>query len=220
MKIAIHQPAYLPWLGYFDRIRQSDTFVFLDCVQFEKNSFTNRNRIKTANGPIWLTIPVLHKGHTASTLRDTRIDSTQKWKKKHLNSIFLGYKKAPRFEVCYPKLEKLFASEHEFLSELCHEQLLFWLGELGIRTPVVRASQLSTTRAKSELVLEICTKLNAREYLSGPLGEEYLEKATFEAAGIGLKTHEFRHPSYPQLHGEFVPAMGIVDFWMNERNVA
>lgn len=95
MILSIHQPAYLPWLGYFDRIARSDKFVYLDNVQFERNSFINRNRIKTANGPIWLTIPVRLKEHFNKTIADIEIDARQNWKRKHLRSIEQNYRHAP-----------------------------------------------------------------------------------------------------------------------------
>src|SRR5450631_1867991 len=97
MIVAIHQPAYLPWLGYFDRIAASDLFIFLDTVQFERNSFTNRNRIKTASGPIWLTVPVRLRGHMEKILNEIEIDNTKGWKKKHLRAVEQNYHRAPMF---------------------------------------------------------------------------------------------------------------------------
>src|SRR5215470_5119272 len=97
MVLTIHQPAYLPWLGYFDRIAQSDAFIFLDNVQFERNSFTNRNRIKTANGPIWLTVPVRLNGHLDQTILATEIDERRDWRRKHLRAIEQNYRRAPCF---------------------------------------------------------------------------------------------------------------------------
>ena len=118
MIVTAHQPAYLPWLGYFDKIARADVFVFLDDVQFEKNSFINRNKIKTAQGGQWLTIPVRSKGHTDDTLRTTRVNAEVPWREKHLKAVALNYKKAPFFEQRYPKLESLYNSDEELLSEL------------------------------------------------------------------------------------------------------
>src|SRR5690606_36019799 len=110
--------------------------------QYEKNSFTNRNQLKSSQGAFWLTIPVQTKGHTSSTLTETKIDTRQKWQKKHLNSIYLNYKKAPRFEKNYSKLENLFQAEFENLSDLCFYQLLFWLKEFSVSTQIVRSKDL------------------------------------------------------------------------------
>ncbi|HEY6895646.1 MAG TPA: WbqC family protein [Rhodocyclaceae bacterium] len=215
MIVSIHQPAYLPWLGYLARIAASDVFVFFDTVQFEKNSFTNRNRIKTANGPIWLTVPVLQQGHMEKKLCEIEIDPRQDWRKKHLRSIEMSYRKAPRFDACFPRLQALYAEDAPLLADLCYRQLRFWLDELGITTRVVRASELDVTGQKSDLVLAICRHLGASHYISGPLGRGYLHEADFAAAGIGLSYQEFTHPVYPQLYGEFTPAMGVVDYWLN-----
>lgn len=215
MILSIHQPAYLPWLGYLDRIARSDRFVFLDTVQFEKNSFTNRNRIKTAAGPLWLTVPVLHGGHLSGTLRDTRIDVSRHWVAKHLRSIEMAYRKAPRFAVCFPRLAALYEVRHERLADLCWAQLRFWLDEFGIRTPVLRASELAVEGRGSALVLAICRRLGATEYLAGPLGRNYLAEADFHAARVRVRYHDYESPRYPQLHGEFVPALAALDHWFN-----
>lgn len=98
MIVTAHQPDYLPWLGYFDKIKRSDIYVFLDIVQYEKNSFTNRNKIKTANGPVWLSIPVIKTNHFEMKMKDKLIDKNYDWQQKHLNAIYLAYKKAAYFE--------------------------------------------------------------------------------------------------------------------------
>lgn len=214
MIVSIHQPAHLPWLGYFDRIASSDVFVFLDNVQFEKNSFTNRNRIKTPSGPLWLTIPVVTHGHRQN-LFDIRIDEKQPWQKKQLRSIAQNYRNALCFDDRMAKLEALYDRPAEGLAEFCHRQLLFWLKELGISTPVVRASELTVQGHKSDLVLALCQHLGATTYLSGPLGRNYLQEDDFERAGIAVRYHQYAHPTYPQLHGEFVPQLAIADYWLN-----
>lgn len=218
MKLSIHQPAYLPWMGYFDKIALTDHHVFLDSVQFEKNSFSNRNRIKTQNGALWLTIPVKLKGHSSSTLSSTQIDNSQNWKARHLKSIWMNYKRAPRFDSCYPKLEKLFSTQHDLLSELCYEQLLFWLKELEIRVSVTRSSTLGISSQKSELILDLCKHFHSTQYLSGELGKNYLLEEDFAAAGIEIQYQKFVTAHYPQLHGEFIPNLSVLDQWMNSEN--
>lgn len=219
MIISIHQPAYLPWMGYLARIAASDVFVYLDTVQFEKNSFTNRNRIKTANGPIWLTVPVLQQGHIGKPMLEIEIDQQQDWRKKHLRSIENNYRRAPRFAHGFPLLSALYGRPEQHLVELCFQQLLFWLEQLNIRTKIVRASELPVSGQKSDLVLALCRHLDASTYLSGPLGRGYLQEQDFGAAGIEVQYQQFVHPQYPQLYGEFVPAMAIVDYWMNSDNL-
>jgi len=215
MIISVHQPAYLPWLGYFEKISRSDVFVFLDTVQFEKNSYINRNKIKTPQGWQWLTIPVKVKGHTDSTLEDTEIDDTQPWRAKHLKSIEMNYRKAPFFSECFPKIERLLSLPTGNLAELCWQQLSFWIGEFGINTTMIRASQLNIDSCKSELVLDICKYFSVDHYLSGAMGRGYLVENDFSSAGIAVEYQNFIHPAYPQRWGDFEPYMAIVDYLMN-----
>lgn len=215
MLLSAHQPAYLPWLGYFEKIVRADVFVFLDTVQFEKNSFINRNKIKAPQGPQWLTIPVKTKGHIKATLRETLIDDTQPWRIKHLKAIESNYRKATHFKECFPKLETLLLTPESNLAELCWRQLQFWLAEFEIETPVYRSSDLPVASKKSDLVLDLCKYFGATSYLSGALGRNYLDEDSFAAVGIEVEYQDFLHPAYPQLWGPFVPNMGIVDVWMN-----
>ncbi len=210
-----HQPAYLPWLGYVEKISRADVFVFLDTVQFEKNSFINRNKIKTAQGSRWLTIPVKMKGHINATLYDMLVDETQAWRDKHLKSIEMNYRKTPHFEECFPKLVALYSIPESNLAELCWHQLQFWLAEFDIKTSVVRSSTLPITSKKSELVLDLCKHFGADHYMSGVLGKDYLDESAFSAAGIQIEYQNFQHPIYPQLWGDFEPYMCIIDYWMN-----
>ena len=215
MILSAHQPAYLPWLGYFDKIIQSDIFIYLDSVQFEKNSFTNRNRIKSPQGELMLTVPVLSKGHINKSLTEIEIDNKQNWRKKHLSSILMNYKKAKRFEECYAKLEVLYDKEYDFLSELCYEHLIFWLRELGIKTEIIKSSELNIDSKKSDLIFDLCRYYNTDTYISGALGKNYLEENKFKNAKINIIYQDYKHPVYEQLWGEFLSYMSILDFWMN-----
>lgn len=216
MILSAHQPAYLPWLGYLQKVARADVFVYLDAVQFEKNSFTNRNRIKTPQGPLWLTIPVKARGHTSGTLLELGIDDTQPWRAKHLKSIEANYRKAPHFGRNFPRLQALLSAPHDTLAEFGWAELRFWCDEFGIATRTVRQSALAPTGAKSDLVLGLCQQLGADHYLSGALGRDYLDVAAFAAQGIAVEFQSFDHPQYPQLWGgDFEPFMSVVDFWMN-----
>lgn len=215
MIVSIHQPAYLPWLGYFDRIAKSDTFIFLDNVQFERNSYTNRNQIKTPRGPIWLTVPVRLDAHFDKAVSQIAIDDTQEWRRKHLRSIQQNYSGTPEFGRKFTRLAASFQITTNKLADFCRGQLDFWLTELGIATPVLRASELPVAGRKSSLVLNLCKQVGATTYLSGPFGRRYLEEPEFCKAGIAIEYHDFVHPTYPQKYGNFVPAMAIVDYWLN-----
>jgi hypothetical protein len=213
--LTAHQPAYLPWLGYLDKIARADVFVYLDTVQFEKNSYINRNRIKTPQGVQWLTIPVKMKGHLSMTLRDTESDATQRWQLKHLKAIAMNYRRAPHFTDCFARLERLIADAPANLSELCWSQLRFWLDEFAIATRVLRASELPVSGRKSDLILQLARHLGANHYLSGALGRGYLAADAFRDAGISVEYQDYQTPVYPQLWGDFVPNLSVVDYWMN-----
>jgi hypothetical protein len=213
--VSIHQPAYLPWLGYLARIAASDVFVFLDTVQFERGSFTNRNRIK-ANGRLqWLTVPVRSRGYQSRTLLEMEIDNHRDWRTKHLRAIEQSYSRAPHFGPNAPRLASLVSPGENQFATLCFAQLMFWLDEFQINTRVVRASDMQVDGRKSELVLNICRRLGASKYISGTIGRHYLDEAKFSAAGIDLTYQDYRHPVYPQLGGEFIAGLSAVDYWMN-----
>lgn len=215
MIMSAHQPAYLPWLGYLDKIKRSDIFIFLDTVQFEKNSFTNRNKIKTKNGPIWLSIPVIKTDHFDKTMNEMLIDNNFHWQRKHLCSIQTAYSKAPRFKELFPKLQELYAIEYDNLVDATWNHLIFWLDILGVKTRIIKSSELDIHSKKSDLVLDLCKSINADYYISGALGRDYLELEKFKAAGIQVEFQNYKHPVYNQLYGEFLPYMGVVDFAMN-----
>ncbi|MEK3911927.1 WbqC family protein [Paenibacillus sp. FSL H7-0331] len=215
MIITAHQPAYLPWLGYFDKIKRSDVYVYMDNVQYEVRSFINRNKIKTSNGSLWVTIPVKSKGHRDLPLNQIQVSDEVDWRKDHLKTIYLNYKRAPRFEEKYEILERLYSQEYIFLTDLCMEHTKFWFKQLGITTPIYRLADLPIDSKKSDLILDICRYFKADQYISGALGIDYLDEAQFKNAGIIIEYQDYKHPVYPQLWGEFVSHLTILDFWMN-----
>lgn len=219
--VAIHQPAYQPWLGYLDRIRRADTFVFLDSVQFEKNSFTNRNKINTQSGPIWLTVPVKSKDHLSGTLKNLEIDCSKDWKKKHLRTIEQSYARAPYFSSRIEKVRKIYNNETTYFSDFCFDQLLEWMEILNINTQLIRSQNLNLLSSKSDLVLEICRSLDAKEYLSGPLGRDYLDLEKFAQSNIAVTFHEFKHPIYQQVHNKdsFVSHLSVLDAYFNVQDL-
>lgn len=217
MHISINQPAYLPWPGYFDRIARSDLHVVLDHVQFEKNSFVNRNRILGPNGPLWLTVPVRTKGRFGRLpIHEVEIDNTQKWARKHIQSLRAGYSKAPHFDDCWPELQAVLDSGWERLGDLCRETTSHLLGLLGISTPMVFSSDHDFSSRKSDLVLDICKHFGADVYLSGPFGGDYLELEAFQRHGIKVAFHDYHQDPYIQVGMEFVPNLSVVDLLFNQ----
>ena len=220
--VSIHQPAYLPWLGYFDKIRRADLFIYLDTVQFQKQSFQNRNRIRTADGWAWLTVPVEIKGRLYDTaLKDVLINNRINWRRKHGAAIAMNYGKAPRFAEIMPLLERYYERDWERLSDLCYEMLLAFNRLLGITTPIRKASEMTdVTGSKSELILNLCRAAGATSYISGTLGRGYLDLAAFGDQGIEVAFQDYAHPTYRQTYPGFEPFMGVIDLLMNEAEPA
>ena len=214
MRIAVLQPGYLPWLGFFDQEMSVDVFVLYDDVQFDRRGWRNRNRIKTLNGSVWLTVPVIQKGNYDQIIRDVKIDNDRPWRKKHLGRVEGFYKKAPYFDVLFPEFKEIILRDWEYLWQLDFE-LIKWMNEkIGIDTEIKLASQLGVSGQKSERLLEICQKLEADEYFSGAAARHYLDIGLFREAGIDVYFQEYVHPVYPQLHGEFLSHLSTLDLMM------
>lgn len=215
MIVTGHQPAYLPWLGLFHKIALSDIYVLLDEVQFEKNSFINRNKIKTPNGPQLLTVPLSKSGYRDKPVKDLEINNTDNWGKNHLERISQNYKKAPFFDGYADFFESVYNQKWTNLIDLVIYMLEFFLKELKINTRVIKQSELHTLGKKQDLVLEMCKKLNADIFVFGALGRDYADENVFRNNGIKIYFQDYIHPSYPQQWGEFVPYMSIIDLLFN-----
>ena len=221
MRISINQPAYHPWPGYFARIACSDKHVMLDHVQFEKNSLINRNKIRTAQGWSWLTVPVKTKGKfQALSIDSVEIDNTRNWQTKQWKTICQNYRKAPFFERHAAWLEPFYIQRYDKLSYLLKELNSEYLNQLNIRTTTVNSSSLTLNMNKSDLVLEICKKMGATEYLSGPLGRNYLDLASFEKDNIRVLFHEYTPPIYTQIFDPYISHMSTLDLLMMQGDSA
>ena len=214
MIVSINQPAYLPWLGYFERIARSDVHVVLEDVQLEKNSFVNRNRVLGAGGPTWLTVPVETSGRFGALPIDEVGIADDRWRRKHWATLNQSYGKAAHFREHAAFFESVYAREWTRLGELLGEINGYLLKALGIETRVVSSREIGHEGAKDELVLDLCRRLGATTYLSGALGRRYLREELFAAAGIGVVYQEYTPAKYEQGRGdgaEFVAAMAAVD---------
>lgn len=212
MIVSINQPAYLPWLGYFDRIAASDLHVVLDTVQFEKNSFVNRNRVRTQQGAAWLTVPVATSGRFgALPIMDIEIAPDPRWANKHWQTLIQSYARAPYFSAHRDFFAAIYARPWQRLVELIDPITEHLCAAFGIGTRTVRASALAVDGRKDDLVLAICRKVGATTYLSGPLGRDYLDEGKFAAAGIAVRYADYAHPTYKQAHPGFLPFMAAID---------
>lgn len=215
MRISIHQPNFLPWLGFFNKAACVDTFVFLDHVQYTKNSYQNRCKIKTASGAQWLTVPVLTKGRFGQATLEVEIDNSAQWQDRIWKTVLYAYKKAPFFGEYGETFTRILLRPWDRLVSL-NESLLLWLfRELEIHARVVRSSELSILGTGSAMILSICRALGASEYLSGPSGKAYLNLEDFERAEIEVRFQDFHQPQYAQLYGGFMPGLSVLDALFN-----
>jgi hypothetical protein len=216
--VSIAQPAYLPWLGYFDRIAKSDLHIVLDSVQMErntKNSFTMRNRVRTASGPVWLTVPVRRAASEEEALIRNAVIDGPHWARKHWQTLRLAYGRAPCYEYGRAALEPVYQQTWSALNDLLDASTARLLEALGIATPLRHSGDLGVSSRKSQLVLDLCRAVGATVYLSGPFGRDYLDLAGFERAGIEVRFHDYVHPVYGQFQGGFEPYMSVVDLLFN-----
>ena len=219
MRIAIAQPTYLPWVGYFDLLDQVDQFVLLDSVQFERQSWQQRNRIKTPQGLAWLTIPVVFRGRLNQNIADVNIRVPDFWR-DHLRAVELNYRRAPFFGRYYDELRQQIEMSVASLSlPQVTISLLRWFADvIGITTPMIRSSELPVHGKRTELLAEICVSLGASTYLS-PFGSaEYLidELPTLTARAIEVRFHHYEHPVYRQQFPPFLSHACILDLLFNE----
>jgi hypothetical protein len=218
MVLVVMQPTYLPWMGYFDLIDQSDVFIFLDTVQFEKQSWQQRNRIKTPQGTHWLTVPVFHaETQPIIQARIVQIKSIGSWRRKHWLSLLSNYQKAPFWSEFGPSFEQLYQRKHEKLAELNIDLINMLCEAIGIRAKFVRTSELPPLSGKkAEPLVALCKMFGADVYLSPAGSQAYLESdVLFWKNGTSLLFQQYEHPKYPQLYGEFIPYLSVVDLMMN-----
>lgn len=219
MIISAHQPAYNPWLGLLHKILLSDIFIVMDDVQFEKNSFINRNKILQNANEVMLTIPVKTKEYKNKQIREIEVlDNT--WKIKHLKSIEQSYKKAKNFEVLFNEIKKIYEVESKFLIDYTNAYLNFLIKYLNIDTKIVLASDLDIKSKKLDYVIELTKKVGGDIFVFGALGKDYANIEYLNKHNIKPYFQKYNHPQYSQLSNDFHPFMGIIDLLFNvDRNL-
>ncbi len=217
MILAAHQPHYLPWLRYVDKVARADVFVLLDDVQYTKNGWQNRNRIKTAQGWTYLTVPV--EDPFGKPILEVRVCNRENWRRKHWNALRTHYGRAPYFRHYAGVFEATYAREWEALCDLNLHLLGVVLGALGVRTPLLRSSQLGVRGRGTERLVALCTALGADTYLTGDYAAtNHLDLSLFHEAGIEVRRQNWTCPRYRQRFPErgFVPDLSVVDLLFNE----
>lgn len=211
--ISIVQSCYIPWKGYFDLINMSDTFVLFDEVQYTRRDWRNRNKIKTASGLKWLTIPVQSKGNFEEKISQIRVDD-ESWAKRHWQTIIQVYSRAPYFNYYREKLAHVYqlASQLTHLSEINKLFLTEICRLLEIETAIVSSCDFALKEGKSERLLGLCQNLSASTYLSGPAAKDYLDESIFHEAGISVAWADYSgYPVYNQLYEPFEHGVTVLD---------
>ena len=214
MIVSIHQPQYLPWLGYFDKIARSEVFVFLDNVQFKKNEWQNRNKIKTSDGWQWLSVPVIHR--FTQKISEVEINNTVQWGRKHLNALVTHYSKAPFFKDYIDFFDQTYEQEWIYLADINIHVVKYLVEALGMTDKkLVLASDLETREGSTERLIDICQKMGGDIYLSGKDGAKYMDVDLFKQEGIQVLFQNYEHPRYGQLYGDFEPFLSVIDLLFN-----
>jgi hypothetical protein len=214
MTCVILQPSYLPWRGYFHQIQKADFFVFYDDVQYDKHGWRNRNRIKTPQGPQWLTIPVKKKGvvEQQRTIQEMEIDWERPWNRTHYRTLQQAYQRAPFYAQWDTFIAEVYARTPTNLAAFTIELTMELARLLGIsRTSFLRSSELSIPGQRTQRLIRIAQHLGCDRYLSGPSAKAYLEEEQFAAAEIALEYMSYSYPEYPQLYPPFDPQVSVLD---------
>lgn len=218
MIVAGHQPNYIPYAGFFHKAAHCDTFVLVDTVQYVKRGpfgWINRNRIRTATGWIWLTVPVITKGRYLQAIKDTEIDNSTDWARKHWAGIQRNYQPAPYFKQYADFFSDLYRREWTYLAELNEAIIRYLMVQLNIKTNILKSSGIHAVGKATDLIIDICKKLNADAYLHGKHGYDYVDDDKMNQHNIKSLYQEFKHPVYPQRYQPFIPELGVIDLLFN-----
>ena len=215
-KIAIVQSNYIPWKGYFDMIAAVDEFILYDDMQYTRRDWRNRNQIKTPQGAQWLTIPVQVKGKYHQTIRETGINGSN-WALAHWKTLAQNYRKAPHFTEIAAWLEPLYLGPQETHLSLSNRQFIEAIcGYLGIKTAISNSWDYTLAEGKTQRLADICLQAKGTEYISGPAARDYVDESIFVERGIKLGWFEYAgYPKYPQLWGDFIHEVSILDLLFN-----
>jgi len=216
MILSCVQPSYLAWIPFFKRMIEGDIFVYLDDVQYSKNSFHNRNRIRGKEGDLLLTVPVRYSGNSESFLCDITIDNNSKWKKKHWLSIEYNYNKSRFFNDIRPKLwEQIYSKDWNNLSDLNIALIEFFKDFLEIKAKTIRSSDLDIKSQGNQKLIDMCKLLGADKFVVKPNTTDYHPEDFFMKQGISFHHFNPKASKYPQQHKDFIPNLSVLDYAMN-----
>ena len=214
MLITGHQPNYMPYCGFFQKVALSDVFVIVDTVQFVRGgdfAWQHRNKIRTKDGWIWLTVPVLTKGKYYQNINEVKINNTFNWRRKHWKSIYMNYRNTQYFKKYSDFFEFVYKKEWDRLIDLNMDIINFLLKTLGIEKSMITCSELGAVGRKTELIADICRRLNSNKYLSGVHGREYINEEIVNENNLEIIFQDFEHPVYDQGYDDFIPNLSVID---------
>jgi hypothetical protein len=225
VRLGALQPSYLPWLGFFDQIARCDLFILYDDLPYSKDTWRNRNRIRTPQGWCWLSVPVVNAGVSRKTIREVQVSEHGNWRRAHWRSLRTAYGRAPYFECHEEFFARLYESRWRFLVDLNLAVVRYLVESLGTETPLLLSSAAGLERDYRRVYPEktdpagrmifVCQELGAMQFLEGAVGRTFMDSARFEASGITLEFHEYQHPVYRQLFSPFIPYLSVVDLLFN-----
>jgi len=211
------QPGYLPWLGFFELMARCELFVILDNVQFTKRDWRSRNRIRTKDGSIWLSVPVFSKERRTQLITETKINNDCHWSKNHLQSFKIHYSRAPYLKDYMPFFEDLYSRKWDYLVDLDMAIISFLAQQMDISTPVIRSSDLPVPEASgNQRIIEICKATKARELYDSEGAKDFIDLKLFDKEGIKVTFQRYDHPEYRQIYKPFLAYMSAVDLLFNE----
>ena len=221
MRVAIHQPQYLPWLGYLDKLDSADVFIVLETVQFKKHEWQNRNRIRTKDGWQWLTVPIVDR--FPERIDRVEINARTDWQRKHCQALRLHYGSAPYWDPVGPELTALLQKPWTRLCDLNLAVLNLLCRQLGITTPRRLASTMEAREERTERLVDLCRAVGGTVYLAGqgaagPKDKDeapYMDFGRFSQAGIQVQVQDYQHPTYLQRYTPFVSHLAVVDLLFN-----
>lgn len=215
VKLAIMQPGYLPWLGFFELMAYADLFVYFNDVQYTRQDWRNRNRVKTANGIVWLSVPV-DAAPTTTSINHIRISYRERWYQKHLNIIEASYCKLPYFQPFFGELSHVLKEKYELLQDLDDAVIRLCMRYLDIDCRLAWSSDLGIVSCdKNDRLIQVCKAYSAPLLYDSKASQTFIETARFAAEGIEVVFQDYQHPQYPQRWGDFVSHLSAIDLIMN-----
>ena len=212
--VTIRQPGFLPYLGFFKKIQTSDVFVYLDDAQYAIRAWDNRNKIRSNDTSVWISVPVLHPFE--KKLNEVEISYSKNWTSDHKNSIEASYKNAPYFKNYWPEIESILNKRWKKLIDLNLALIEFFNKILKIETRSLKSSELNVNTIGTQRLFDICKKVDATVYRSGIMGNEYLDESIFKNNKISVVYENFQHPTYNQLGKPFIPNLAVIDLLFHE----